>query len=215
MFVSQELPERPRWPARRRRTSVSHALVRLSGFVDRLGPVTSRTPLAAGVIDLSAAGPDFDHFPFAIWNRLIRRHLRRANPSAFRYAEDLAGHAPLREAVASYLRRSRAVEAGAGQIVIVSGSQQALDLCTRILVDAGDEVCVEEPGYPGARQLFAAAGARVRGIEVDGDGLAVTSIPAEARLAYVTPSHQFPLGVSLSLARRLELLAWAGPGTRS
>lgn len=209
VFVTRELPERPRWPARLRRAAATLAAVRLSGFVDRLGPVTARRPLAAGVIDLSTAGPDFDHFPFAIWNRLIRRHLRRTSPSAFRYADDLAGHAPLREAVASYLRRSRAVEAAAGEVVIVSGSQQALDLCTRILVDPGDEVCVEEPGYPGARQLFAAAGAHVRGMGIDGDGLVVSSMPAGARLAYVTPSHQFPLGVSLSLARRLELLAWA------
>jgi GntR family transcriptional regulator/MocR family aminotransferase len=147
-----------------------------------------------------------------MWNRLIRRHLRRPSPSEFRYARDLAGHAPLREAVAAYLRRFRAVECTSGQIVIVNGSQQALDLCTRILVDPGDDVGVEEPGYPGARQLFAAAGARVRAVRVDGDGLVVASLPAGARLAYVTPSHQFPLGVSLSLARRLDLLAWARAG---
>ena len=91
--------------------------------------------------------------------------------------------------------------------MIVSGSQQALDLCTRVLVDPGDEVVVEDPGYPGA-----ARSSRRRepacGHAVDADGLVVSALPAEARLAYVTPSHQFPLGVSLSLARRLELLAW-------
>jgi GntR family transcriptional regulator/MocR family aminotransferase len=182
--------------------------VRLSDFVNRLGPVTTRPSLAAGVIDLSAAGPDYDLFPFAVWNRMVRRHLRRPRPSEFRYGQELAGHAPLREAVAAYLRRSRAVECASSQVVIVSGSQQALDLCTRILVDPGDEVGVEDPGYPGARQLLVAAGARVRAVGVDDDGLVVSSLPAGARLAYVTPSHQFPLGVSLSLARRLELLAW-------
>jgi len=211
-FVCHELPE----PAIRAATpaapGTADAAVRLSGFVERLVPVVSRAASPAGVINLSATGPDFDVFPFAVWTRLVRRHLRRISSSLFRYAHHGAGHQRLREAIASYLRRSRAVQCRAEQVVVVSGSQQALDLCSRVLIDPGDEVVVEEPGYPGARQLFAAAGARLRPVPVDVDGLVVSAMPSTARLAYVTPSHQFPTGVSLSLARRLDLLAWARAG---
>jgi GntR family transcriptional regulator/MocR family aminotransferase len=207
-FVSQQLPERDAWSGRAALRRAA-APIRLSAFVDRLGATTARAPAAPGVIDLSGSGPDYDLFPFAVWGRLLRRHLRRMSPSLFRYGRDGAGHEALRETIASYLRRSRAVRCAAEQVVVVSGSQQALDLCARVLVDAGDEVVVEEPGYPGARQPFSAAGAGLRAVAVDAEGLEVASIPPAARLAYVTPSHQFPLGVSLSLARRLELLAWA------
>lgn len=208
-FVSRELPDRTvrrMAPAGRR---VAAAVPRLTSFMERLGPAPSRGAVETGVINLSGTGPDFDLFPFAVWNRLVRRHLRRSSPGRFRYAADGAGHAPLREALAAYLRRSRAVQCRADQVVVVSGSQQALDLCARVLIEPGDEVAVEEPGYSGARQLFAAVGARVRQIPVDADGLLVAALPSAAPLAYVTPSHQFPLGVSLALARRLDLLAWA------
>jgi GntR family transcriptional regulator/MocR family aminotransferase len=173
--------------------------------------VTSRAPVPAGVINLSGTGPDYDLFPFAVWTRLVRRHLRRTSPGLFRYGADGAGLDLLRDAVAAYLRRSRAVQCRPEQVVIVSGSQQGLDLCSRVLIDSGDEVVVEEPGYLGARQLFAAVGARLRSVPVDADGVISTALPA-ARLACLTPSHQFPLGMSLSLARRLELLAWAQAG---
>jgi GntR family transcriptional regulator / MocR family aminotransferase len=208
-FVCQELPDRALGPSGPLAARAAGAPVRLSAFVERLGAVASPAPTPAGVIDLSTTGPDYDLFPFPVWGRLIRRHLRRISPALLHYAEDRAGHEPLREAIASYLRRSRAVQCRPDQVVIVSGSQQALDLCARVLVDPGDEVVVEEPGYQGARQLFAAAGARLRPVAVDADGLLVSTLPHSARLAYVTPSHQFPLGVSLSLARRLDLLAWA------
>jgi GntR family transcriptional regulator/MocR family aminotransferase len=206
-FVSRQLPERVRWSGR----PVSRAAggsVRLSTFAQRLTAAPRRRRVPPGVIDLSASGPDYDLFPFPVWNRLVRRHLRRMNPALFQYAPGGAGLEALRETVASYVRRSRAVRCGPEQVVIVSGSQQALDLCARVLVEPGDEVIVEEPGYPGARQLFAAVGARLRPTAVDTDGLVVAEISAAPVLAYVTPSHQFPLGMSLSLARRLELLAW-------
>jgi len=208
-FVSQELPDRAPGLVATSTVRASSAPARLSAFVERLGPIPLREPSPAGVLDLSAAGPDHDLFPFAAWGRLVRRHLRRIGPGLRRHAEDRAGYEPLREAIASYLRRSRAVRCSADHVVIVSGSQQALDLCARVLVDSGDEVAVEEPGYPGARQLFAAAGARLRPAAVDADGLLVAALPPSSRVAYVTPSHQFPIGVSLSLARRLDLLAWA------
>jgi len=206
-FVSRELPDRHPPPALRGAVH-GRASPRLSAFVQRLAPVMPRAPDVAGTINLSSAGPDVDLFPYRIWTRLVRRHLRRIRPEAFRYGSAAAGLDVLREALATYLRRSRAVQCRAEQIVIVSGSQQALDLCSRVLIDPGDEVIVEEPGYTGARLLFAAVGARLRPVAVDGDGLRTASL-APARLACVTPSHEFPLGVSLSLGRRLELLAWA------
>lgn len=208
-FVCHELPERPLASLATDDGRRSGAVSRLSEYVSRLAPVPTRPPMPAGAINLSSNDPDSTLFPFAVWNRLVRQHLRRRSPRLYGYASDGAGHERLREALASYLRRSRAVRCRAEQVVIASGSQQALDLCARVLVDLGDRVTVEEPGYHGARQLFAAAGARVRPVAVDADGLCVSSIPLSVGLVHVTPSHQFPTGVSLSLARRLELLAWA------
>ena len=160
-FVSRNLPDAaPGVPGRgpRRRSSPP---ARLSRFVGRLGPVPARSSVPPGVIDLSGAGPDLDAFPAAVWARLVRRHLRRPGGARWREGVEGPGFTPLREAVARYLRQSRAVDCVAGQVVIVSGSQQALDLCARVLIDPGDEVVVEDPGYPGARHLFAAAGACV------------------------------------------------------
>jgi len=208
-FVCRELPDVTVARGARAPARLTMPSVRLSAFLERLGPVPRRAPTPPGVVDLSAAGPDWGLFPFPVWGRLVRRHLRRVSLSPAGSERDGAGLDTLREAIAAYLRRSRAVHCRPEQIVVVSGSQQALDLCGRVLIDPGDEVVVEEPGYPGARRLFAAAGAVVRGVPVDGDGLVVAAIPPGARLACVTPSHQFPLGASLSLARRLDLLAWA------
>ena len=208
-FVCHELPDRPlarlKPDDRRAAGGESH----ISAFAKRLGPVGMRAAMPPGTIDLSALDPDWTLFPFPVWNRLLRRHLRRMHSSVHRHTAGAAGHDALRDTIASYLARSRAVRCQAEQIVIVNGSQQALDFCARVLVDVGDRVAIEEPGYQGARQLFAAVGATVYPVPVDADGLLVGSIPSSVRLAHVTPSHQFPTGVSLSLARRLELLAWA------
>lgn len=131
----------------------------------------------------------------------------------FDYASDSAGYQPLREAIARYLVQSRAVQCDADQVIIVSGSQQALDLVTRVLVDRGDEVAIENPGYLDARRIFLAQGAKLSPIPVDESGVVVehlsTRSAAHIKLIYVTPSHQFPTGAVLSLPRRLELLAWA------
>ena len=128
-----------------------------------------------------------------------------------RYGRAL-GWLPLREAIAEYVTRTRGVAATFEQVVIVNGSQQALDLVARLLVDPGDRVVVEEPSYLSARQVFLAAGAELVSVPVDEAGLDVSQLPKRGpvRLAYVTPSHQFPLGGVLPLARRLELLQWAG-----
>ena len=145
------------------------------------------------------------------WSRLVSRHGRGADASLLRYGSSM-GHEPFRAAVAAYLRTARAVRCETEQIMAVSGSQQALDLAARVLLEPGCEVWVEEPGYGGARAALSMAGARLVPVPVDGQGLDVAAGIARApraRAAYVTPSHQYPLGMTMSAARRLQLLAWA------
>jgi GntR family transcriptional regulator / MocR family aminotransferase len=209
-FVCRDLPDTGGLVVRATRTEKAAAAPpRLSAFAARLAPIGWRPPAHPRTLNLSTDGPTFDQFPFGVWKRLVRRHLHALGPSLFQYPAHGAGHPALRETLAAYLARSRAVRCTAEQIVVVSGSQQALDLCARLLVDPGDEVVVEDPGYLGARELFVASGARIRPVRVDADGLVVSALPSQARLVYITPSHQFPSGVSMSLARRLELLDWA------
>lgn len=153
----------------------------------------------------------YDHFPFHAWSRVVTRHARRVSAKSLNYPER-AGLAELREAVARYLRASRAVHCDASQIVIVSGSQQALALAARVLLDNGAPAWVEEPGYPFLRHALSLTGCRMVPVPVDGEGLDVAAgmrLSRRARAAFVTPSHQFPLGVTMSAARRLQLLEWA------
>ena len=147
------------------------------------------------------------------WRRLLARRWREAgrSPALGRYG-DPAGFRPLREALAGYLARARGVRCSPEQVVVVSGSQQALDLLARVCLDPGDAAALEEPGYPPARAVLLAAGARPVPLPVDAAGLVVGALPPPAgapRLVYVTPSHQYPTGVTLSLTRRLQLLEWA------
>ena len=183
--------------------------VRLSDFVTRLGEWRPPSPARASTIDLTSREPDLRLFPLADWSRLLRQQMRQRPLGRPPSLDDIGGLAPLREAIASYLRYARGVTCAADQIVVVTGSQQALDLCARVLVNPGDQVALEEPGYPEARRLFGAVGARVRPVPVDAEGLIVRRLPPQVRLAMLTPSHQYPLGMALSLTRRLELLQWA------
>jgi GntR family transcriptional regulator/MocR family aminotransferase len=160
------------------------------------------------MIDLSRYNPDSREFPVQVWRRLVLRHLRDSVPSVFEYAEHAAGQETLRQEIARYATRSRAVRCTPAQVVVVNGSQQALDLCARLLVEDRTPVAVENPGYHGARQLFAAHGANLRPTALDASGLQVSRLANDVRLVHVTPSHQFPTGVSMSLAR-MELLEWA------
>ena len=155
--------------------------------------------------------PALDQFPIETWARIFSRHARRMSPRQMNYGDPM-GLLVLREAIAAYLRTFRSVVCDADQIMIVSGSQQALTLAWRTLVTPGDAVWLEEPGYHGARDAILVAGAQVVPVPVNGDGLDVEAGIARdshARAAYVTPSHQYPLGVAMSAGRRVELLDWA------
>ncbi|MFI6297746.1 PLP-dependent aminotransferase family protein [Nonomuraea sp. NPDC050790] len=155
--------------------------------------------------DFTVGLPDPALFPIASWRRLLARELRVSSAGYI----DPAGDPALREAIARHAGLSRSVRAGAADVIVTQGAQQALDLVGRVLIEPGACVAVEEPGYPPARRLFRSLGARVAGVPVDGEGLDVAALPKAARLVYVTPSHQFLLGVPMSLARRTALLEWA------
>ena len=154
--------------------------------------------------------PAFDLFPFETWARLMARFWRRPPAEALGYG-DPAGDRRLRELVAAYLRSSRGLACEPEQVLITCGSQQAISLCAQLLLQPGERVAIENPGYRAAGHAFAVAGGRLCGVPVDAEGLDIAALEAlgACRLAYVTPSHQYPTGVTLSLARRLELLAWA------
>ena len=155
--------------------------------------------------------PALDDFPVETWKRLVTRHLRRPPRELLGY-DDPAGYAPLRKAIAAHLGPARAVYCEPEQVIVITGSQQGLDLVAHILLDDGDTAWMEDPGYPSARAALRGAGVKVVPIAVDAEGLDVAAGNARcpaARLAYVTPSHQYPLGVTLSLSRRLALLDWA------
>jgi len=153
----------------------------------------------------------FDQFPLHTWSALIARHSRNADGESFRYG-DLMGHKALRQAIANYLGTARAVRCEPEQVLIVNGSQQALEITTRVLLNPGDRVWIENPTYRLARDVFTLNGCRPEPIPVDNEGL---DVPAgvrkcrKARAAFVTPSHQFPLGVTMSASRRLQLVEWA------
>lgn len=153
--------------------------------------------------------PALDHFPRPLWRRLSESRLRRLPPEAWEKV-DSCGYKPLRQAVADYLGQSRGVECSADQVVIVAGAQQAIEFVARLLLDPGDIVWQEDPGYPSVQVCSELAGAKAIPLPVDEQGLNWESAPREApRLIYITPSSQWPLGMSLSLERRAALLQFA------
>lgn len=158
--------------------------------------------------DFAYARSYVEKFPFEMWRRILLRHSRKAPVREFEYGQ-AAGTLALREAIATHVRRSRAVVCDPSQVIVVNGSQQALDLVARVLLERGDRVAIEDPQYQGAREIFRAAGARLHAVPVDREGLNPDRLPARARVAFVTPSHQFPTGAILPLGRRLALLDWA------
>jgi GntR family transcriptional regulator / MocR family aminotransferase len=159
--------------------------------------------------DLRPGRAAFPDLPYALWCRLLGARARNATLRDLDYGPP-AGRWELREAIATRLQRLRGIDASPERIVIVNGTQQALDLITRVLLNPGDRVLMEEPHYTGARCVFMSAGAELLASTVDDNGIQVPKVKKRAiRLAYVTPSHQFPTGVVLPIARRLELLDWA------
>lgn len=209
-FVSHTLPEevlhvRTPLVGEERNISTRGATIRkLARFTPALAPKLQYAPFRFGL-------PALEQLPLELWGRLLIRHCRRAAPAVGIHGDPL-GYRRLREAIASYVGVARAVRCTAEQVIIVNGSQQAIDLSARVLADPGDCAVVEDPGYAGARFALQAAGVKLLPIEVEDDGLCVRKLPAKrphTKLAYVTPSHQFPLGVVLSLAKRLHLLDWA------
>ena len=155
--------------------------------------------------------PAFDEFPVNVWSKIMARHTRTLSRSLMEYG-DLMGYMPLRSAIAQYLATFRAVRCEPSQILITTGSQQALQISAQTLMDVGNRVLMEEPGYPGARVAFMSSGAEILPVPVDEEGLVVSKIAdrhRRAKLIYVTPSHQYPLGTTMSAGRRMALLKWA------
>src|SRR5258708_9910041 len=156
--------------------------------------------------------PSLDQFPYKAWGQVAGRVLKEVK-GVMRGYEYKMGHWGLREAIAAYVRMARAVNCEAEQVVIVTGSLQGLNLVIKCLLKKGDKVWMEDPGYSGARKSFLYAGAQLCPIPIEADGMNITygqRKAGDAKLAYVTPSHQFPLGCTLSQDKRLQLLEWAG-----
>lgn len=193
--VPEQLRTRPRAGEPRR------ALSRFAGRVRGFPGLAATRPRA-----FRANLPAIDLFPTTIWAKVAARRLRRVTASQLMGCGPM-GYEPLRKAIAEYLTSSRGVTCESGQIAVVSGVQEALDVAARLLLDPGDRVCMEEPGFPGAARVFEAAGAEIAAVPLDEEGIDVRDPRFDsARLVYVTPAHQFPLGVTMSLPRRLELL---------
>jgi GntR family transcriptional regulator/MocR family aminotransferase len=156
--------------------------------------------------------PALDQFPMSVWSRLVARHSRKPSTGEMAYGDPM-GSMPFRQAIAEYLGAVRAVRCDAAQVMVVAGSQQGLQIAAHALLGAKDRVWVEEPGYPGARSAFSSTGARLVPVPVDQEGLKVEEGIRRcrgARAVYITPSHQYPLGMMMSATRRMRLLNWAG-----
>jgi GntR family transcriptional regulator/MocR family aminotransferase len=181
-----------------------------SGALARLENNHLPTPPSGPPRAFRVGVPAFDLFPFEVWAKLNAAFWRKPDLQQLCYGAP-QGDARLRGMIAAYLRSSRGMQCTAEQIVVTSGAQQGISLCAQLLVEPGDGVAIENPGYRAAGHAFAVAGGRLLGVAVDSEGIDCSELArlGDCRLVYVTPSHQYPTGVVMSLARRLELLAWA------
>ena len=213
-FVAEELPEdllqaRSAKKPANRESPARRVIARRAARLDNVLLSFSNAPDKPRAFQTGFSA--VDEFPIESWTRIFTRRVRKMPRKSLDYG-DPRGYEPLRKAIASYLGASRGVVADPSQIFITAGSQQALDATFRTLLNEGDEALIEDPNYMGARGALLAAGARLIPVPVDKDGIDIgrgKQLSRKARLAYVTPSHQFPLGVVMSLSRRLELLDWA------
>jgi GntR family transcriptional regulator / MocR family aminotransferase len=201
--LSRTIPMREMRLARLKLSRYGSAAAAAVGAVDSPGRRSSPVRY-----DFAYGRSAIESFPLEIWRKIMLRHARRAPLREFEYGP-AAGSLVLREAICAHLRRSRAVVCNPSEVIVVNGSQQALDLVTRVLVERGDRVAIEDPQYDGTREVLRAAGAKLLPVPVDRDGLNPAKLPEHAALVFVTPSHQFPTGAILPLARRFELLKWA------
>ncbi len=209
-FVCRELPDDLSLPSHKHAPRAEEVpAIRLSRYGAGLNEDFFYPPAPPGMIRFTQWRPDLELFPIAIWRKLVMRRLRSATPELFDYSDESAGYEPLRKEIAAYVSRSRAVRCTPGQVIIVNGSAQGIDLCVRLLLEPGDEAAIENPGYHGAHRIFAGYGARLRPGRIDENGIVIRDLGGKARVVYVTPSHQFPTGVAMSLTRRLELIEWS------
>ncbi len=210
-FISGSLPEslttcKDRTPQPAHGSSGPRPIARRSLLVSH-----ERPPWAGGWGAFGVHQPAFDCFPFHLWSSTIMRHCRSPRLSAIHNIDPL-GTRTFREAICTYLRTARAVHCEPDQVMVVSGSQQALEISARVLLGNGSAMWIEEPGYRLARRVFAGGGCRLVPVPVDEDGMNVAigiKRCPNARAAYVTPSHQYPLGATMSAGRRMQLLNWA------
>jgi len=211
MFVAHELPDDlPQLPTPIGKALATHPpLSRRGAELAATPPASRRLPGPPRAFRLGA--PAVDLFPRRVWSQIAQRCLKSLPASALDYG-DPAGLPALREAISAHVGAVRGTRCDADQVFIVAGAARGLGLLCRMLLDPGDDVWLEDPGYSGARSAALGAGARIHPVRVDEEGLDVAAgartAPA-ARLVFVTPSHQFPLGVTMSLPRRLALLRWA------
>jgi GntR family transcriptional regulator/MocR family aminotransferase len=210
-FVADPLPDPPEvWPAPAPPAGGPRpGLSRRGAALASGSPAARRIPGRPRAFRLGV--PALDRFPVALWSQLTSRRALSVSAAQLDYGSP-AGLPALREAIAEHVRGARGARCEADQVVVVGSAQRGLDLLGRMLLDPGDRAVVEDPGYPLARGALVSAGAEVAPVPVDRDGLdpaACARLAAGARLAYVTPSHQFPLGMPMPLPRRLALLAWA------
>jgi len=217
-FVAHELPDDllntgDRTGAEQDKQQVKTDL-RLSGFGERLAAKSvgaAREQVIATFRPFQNGLTAVEEFPFEIWARLASRWQRNPTRNVLGYG-DPQGYRPLREAIAAHLASARGVNCTPEQVVITSGAQQALDLTARIFISKGDTVLTEDPCYQEARGVFEAARAKIIPVPVDSEGIDIANAALSSerpKLVYVTPSHQYPLGVTMSLSRRLALIEWA------
>jgi GntR family transcriptional regulator / MocR family aminotransferase len=208
-YVSEVLPDvlLQAGPGVRARQRSAHGRPRrLSDVAKRAEAFTPPTAPAAHAFRTNQ--PALDLFPTTLWAQIAGRRLRRASTALLKGCPP-TGYPPLQQALAHYVGASRGVICAPEQIAIVSGAQEAIDLVARLVLNPGDRVCMEDPGYIGAARAFAACGASVLHVPLDREGMTVPRRSRNASLAYLTPAHQFPMGMTMSLTRRLALLDWA------